>query len=304
MPTFHHRSSRPLFVALLLSALSVGVGCSSAPKSSDPVVNEGGTLIGLDDDRLTAIWENWTPSEGPSTPSYSSRATAFDYWQITDADYIDTAWAAVFAVVQFARNETDPAFEDTYRTLMTVLEDDTEGERRFDLTFVAAAPGSNTSWEGVIARVYREKANGAAPGIAVELRRPEGGAQTPTSANVWFFSSYAEARSVTLDVDKAAGGWDGTFAEGIVREGTRPLDADPAIVAVVLQQVFWTPFVASSYMDTTVERRDVPLPTPRPHPVAAGLELGDRDIDQVYSDTVFPPRLTAFPVAVPSASAR
>lgn len=251
--------------------------------------------MGADDRPLTAVWSQWTAADGPSTPfALPATASAFDYWQVTDQDFIDDAWGAIFAVVGQIRSLAPPQYSETFRTLMTVLEE-SEGPRRLDLTFATSRPSTGRMWEGIIVRVYRELPSGAAPGVAVLLRRWEGGAAEPESVSVWFYSGFVEAPSLSATFEPTGNTWSTRLGPGVTLERGELIEHDSKVLATVLTQTFWQPFAGTAYMETKLARRDAPIPTPPAQPVAGGLELGDRDIDQVFSDSVFAPRLTIFP---------
>ena len=251
--------------------------------------------MGADEAPLTDVWRDWQPAIGPSTPvEFAAQASAFDYWQITDEAYLEEAWTAMFAMLTEFRAQSRGSYDETFRTLMTVLEGD-EGSRRFDVTFVVSRPGAEPMWEGLVARVYRELPDGGAPGVSVLLRRPEGAGDEPAAMTLWLFSGFSEAPSLTVALDRAGANWSARVAPGITLRTPEALADDETLVATVLQETFWRRLVGRNYMESDISRRDAIEPTPGPQPVAAGLELGDRDIEQVFSDSVFAPRLTDFP---------
>lgn len=252
--------------------------------------------MGLDEEQLTDVWKDWTPNEESAMPDLSASATAFDYWQVTDEEYLETVWAAFFALLSEARSMVSPAdYDPTFRMLMTVLEPEiAAGPRRLDITFIAAKSGSEVLWEGVAFRLWRELPSGATPAVSILLRRSEGGAESPDEALVWFHSGYDEASSMSMRLAHERGNWEMFSGPGIATTAGTAMDGEADALGAVLLQSFWAPIVGSAYLETPIEVREKREPTPAPLPVAAGLELGDRDIEQVFSDSVFAPRLTTF----------
>lgn len=288
---------RPRHVVTALTCFLALTGCkTSTATSADAAQNDGRSML-WDDKPLTAQWRSWTPSDAPSTPpALADGATAFDFWQVTDEPFREDAWAALFGVLTEARTIAPDDAADTFRMLMTVLEpENPEGIAHLDATFFAARPGQ-PMFEGVAWRMWRELPSGATPGVTVWLRRASGGAELPTEATLWLYGGFEETRSLTLRV--SADAW--LAADGIVTHATTAVEGgEPRLMHDILQMRFWKPVVGSAYLDTAIRRRESPTQTPPQQPVALGLALGDRDIEQVFSDSVFAPRFTLFPTKQP-----
>lgn len=279
---------------MIVLVLLTGTACRTGKPAPTPS-DDDRELMGLADRPLTAMWESWTPSDQMSTPpALTTTAAAFDYWQISDEAVIDEAWIAISAVVSNVRNDTAPLYDDTFRTLMTVLEEN-EGPRRLDVTFVVSQRDAARPWEGILVRVYREMPDGASPGVSLLLRRRAGGPDAPRDARVWFFSGFEEAPSVSLSLARRDDQWLAHISEGVVLEASQRVNLDASVVAAVLTQTFWTPYTGNAYLEFNAARQTEHLATPATHPLSAGIPLGDRDIEQVFSDSVFAPRLTGFP---------
>ena len=242
-------------------------------------------------------WRDWTPqAQTQSSPqSFDAQATAFDYWQVTDEGQREAAWAAIFGVLSEVRQNAPADYEPTLRMLMTVLEPEPEGAPvRLDATFVAARPGSKAPFEGVGWRLWRELPSGAAPSVTILLSRSAVGPREPDTAVVWLFGGYEEARSLSVQLDGRSG-WVMKLGDGIGVDTTTELSGEGALLSQILRTTFWDPVVSNAYLETSLERRETPEPTPPQHPTALGLSLGDRDIDQVFTESVFAPRLTIYP---------
>lgn len=270
----------------------------SACKTTAPSVADGPQrqMLGLGDEPLAADWLEWTPQQQTSTPtSLADDATAFDYWQITDEAKREEAWAAIFGLLGEVRRVAPREYDTTFRMLMTVLEPGTdEGAQHLDATFFAARPGTSSMFEGVGWRLWRELPSGATPGVTVWLRRYEASAERPTEAFVWFYGGFDEAKSLTLRFD-GTNGWAMTVGDGIITTPSTAMKGESRLLEGIIVGTFWQPIIGSQYLETDVERRERTTPTPAQQPTALGLPLGDRDIDQVFSDSVFAPRLTLFP---------
>ena len=275
-------------VTLAACASSRGGAANSGPQRA---------LLGSADDPLQADWQNWTPQNVRSTPpTLDGTATAFDYWQVTDLAQHEAAWAAIFGLLGEVRRTAPREYESTLRMLMTVLEPDPKAPAQLDATFFAARPGSAIEFEGVGWRLWRELPSGAAPSVTVFLRRDPRGADTPDQAMVWLFGGFDEAPSLTVRLD-GVNAWRTTLADGIADHADTPIDAESALLEAILRDTFWSPVVGPSYIETPIERRQTLQQTPPQQPRALGLMLGDRDIDQVFTNSVFAPRMTLFPTS-------
>lgn len=281
---------RALYIlsALLLTACAT-TGASGTSTADGP----SRAMLGLDDEPLTAQWREWTPVATLSTPDLNGAATAFDYWQVTDEAFIEEAWAAIFGVLHEARAVAPRAMNDTFRMLMTVLEpQNPEGTAHLDATFFASQRGAQPAFEGVAWRLWRELPSGATPGVTVWLQRQPGGSDQSTAANVWLYGGFAETDSLTVTL--AEDGW--KLSNGLVARGMTPTEhGEPALLHDILRSTFWRPVTGPAYIETTLARREEAAQTPQQQPIALGLVLGARDIDQVFNDSVFVPRFTLFP---------
>lgn len=267
-----------------------------ACKTTAPSTGEGTDRRLFGDDPLQADWQEWTPQDARSTPAQlADVATAFDYWQVTDETQLEEAWAAIYGVLTEVRRVAPREYDPTFRMLMTVLEPQMNEEKaHLDTTFFAARPGTSRMFEGVSWRLWRELPSGATPGVTVWMRRQEAGSERPREIFVWFYSGFEEAESLTLHLDGTRD-WAMTVQGGIVTAAKTPMQGEARLLSGILLQTFWQPVIGSSYLETPIQKREPTIDTPPQQPVALGLALGDRDIDQVFTDSVFAPRLTLFP---------
>lgn len=254
-------------------------------------------MIGLDDEPLTDEWKDWTPTGTPATPrQIAQSATAFDYWQITDPAYEEQAWSALFAILGEVRSEAPADYNKTFRMIMTVLEPGaSEGLRFVDVTFLVSKVDADTSWEGLAVRIWRELPSGATPAVSVLLRRSPRSPDIPSDLFLWVHSDFAETPSYTLRMRVASGQWTQVWAKGISMTPTEQFEGEGKVLSAIMEQTFWAPFTGSAYLETPVSYRDEANAEQTRLPIALGATLGDRDIDQVFSDSVFAPRLTQFP---------
>ena len=277
---------------LLVLVVLITMSC----KASAPLAEDAADRQLFGGEPLAADWLEWHPHQQPSTPSeLADESTAFDYWQVTDAAYRDEAWAAIYGLLSEARRLAPRDYDPTFRMLMTVLEPDpAAGPQQLDVTFFAAKRGTHAMFEGVGWRLWRELPSGATPAVTVWMRRYESGSEGPSEAIVWFYGGFDEAKSLTLRFD-GRNNWAMSFADGIATTASTPASGEAQLLRGILLNTFWQPIIGSAYLETTVEKREETTVTPAQQPVALGLPLGDRDIDQVFTDSVFAPRLTLFP---------
>lgn len=272
--------------------------CRTAPTTTSESSRQ---MMGLDEEPLAADWLEWTPRSGPSTPTQLATAsTAFDFWQVTDVEQRESAWAAIFGLLSEVRRVAPREYESTLRMLMTVLEPQMgDGEQHLDATFFAGKPGGAAMFEGVGWRLWRELSSGATPGVTVWMRRYEASPDKPIEAFVWIYGGFEQTKSLTLRLD-GTNGWAMSLNSGIGTVAETPISGEAQLVHAILLETFWLPVVGPQYLETAIEKREPAIETPPQQPVALGLPLGDRDIDQVFTDSVFTPRLTVLPTKRPS----
>lgn len=278
-------------LAILLCVL-----CLTACKSTPQPRGEGTDRTLFGDDPLTADWQEWTPQQTASTPQQlTEKSTAFDYWQVIDERQREEAWAAIFGVLSEVRQVAPRQYDTTFRMLMTVLEPGgVDGVEQLDATFFAARPGTAPMFEGVGWRLWRELPSGATPSVTVWMRRYEADPEYPAEAYIWFYGGFEESESMTLHLDGSQN-WAMRVARGIGTSPTTPIEGESQLLRGILIATFWEPIIGPQYLETAMAKREETVATPGQQPTAMGLALGDRDIDQVFSDSVFAPRLTLFP---------
>jgi len=277
---------------LLLCCIFALTACKNQP----PTRGEGTERQLFGDDPLAADWQEWTPRDTSSTPgTLSDHSTAFDYWQVTDNGHREEAWAAIYGVLSEVRRVAPKDYDTTFRMLMTVLEPaEADGSQQLDATFFAARPGTAPMFEGVGWRLWRKLPSGATPSVTVWMRRYEADPEYPAEAYIWFYGGFEESKSMTLHLDGSQN-WAMRVSSGIGTGPETPIAGESQLLRGILIATFWEPIIGPQYLETTIEKREKTLETPTQQPTAMGLPLGDRDIDQVFTDSVFAPRLTLFP---------
>ena len=265
----------------------------SGPQQSEPSGDSSRKMLGVDDPvRASDLWGEWTAEPNYALPTdFEKRSAVFDYWAIEDDNQKEEHWAAMFSILDFLRS--DARLDDTKRLSLSSLMASLEGsDTQFDATFLVSRSSSNR-WEGVVTRFAREVRGGreqraGLSTITVFLERAEGEGDAFSRVWIWAQPGFLETPPFTLFIDRATG--KSAVQSGVTQ--TRATDADtPSMRAVLdlLTASVWKPMTFGGYVET--EHHDAAPPL---LDASLGMQVGDRDIDQVYSDTVFPPRFTNF----------
>lgn len=287
---------KPSRIPVILLTLFL-TACASTPSptgSSD--------LMGLDDPQVEAAWAKWTPAPHDAVPQgFVDEVVAFDYWQIDSKEVVDEAWSGVSALLDYLRRDgLDDAQRDTVTALLQALDSD---EAIMDVTFLVSLDADRAA-EGLVVRIYRrleetaEDEPAATASVAVYLERPEQPSAGFERAVMWATAGFDEPRPFTVSLERADGQWgvrkfdDAVYPtpadQGSSIEGAAELAPD------IFERAFWTPFVGSAFVEA-IPRAEDHAPTPLPIEPALGLELRERQLEEVYRDTVFPPRMDTDP---------
>lgn len=267
-------------VGILCAICMLGSGCVTAsPERSTQDVNvDRANELQLLDDVDHAPWESWTPVE-PRMPSELDDWIVFDRYRLDESAELETVWSSIFGVLSGVRNQLDN--EDAHastRVLMALLEP-TE-DTVFELLFVASTTGER---EGVLLRGHHRS---EPTRLSVLLARDQGGFG-PAKVQGWFVPGFEEAPVLKISLERVDRQW--VYETIVGREQpsrvTHPDDA-ASLVASVVQEGLWSPWVGSSY--SSLEGRDKPESI-------EGMQARQRSINEVLSDTVFAPRVGRIP---------
>lgn len=292
------------FVIVLLAA--VGVGCANARTAEVERDGSGGTgrtsdgaLMTLEGGDDGPIWEGWTPSQdGETHPAgLAERVGAFDYWRVDDRGLIRGVWSKLFPVLQGL--QTDTTDRRSRESMSLFLESMEPGDRspptRMDVTFLVGDPDQEPL-EGVACRLFRELEGGAAPTVTVLLLRRSGDQSSPGEIYVWAAPGFEQPSSVTAKFALAEEGWRRSLGAGLQLEevdGSVSRGERVRLAAEMLTESIWGRFAGNKYVSSPdvagAEGGRLPETVSR----ALGMDVTSRAIDQVYSDTEFPPRANA-----------
>ncbi len=269
-----------------LCACVLAAGCGPTPALRDT-----SGLQGLEDVER-AYWSGWTPT--PEAPARGALAehVVFDHW-VLDGDGTELVWSALFPILDAARLSGPPEVAPAVELVLNVLEpDDAPGGRvASDVSFLVSARGAETGWEGVFVRIWRELPGGASPGVGVLLlRHAEGALDAPSAATVWVSPGFSEVAPATVslrgDLTVTAGLTD---ASSVV-DPRQPIEPAPMAASLfeTLTPAMWDTLTREPYIDPALGVLESP---PEPAPRFAAPEVVRRDIDQVFSRTVFLPKI-------------
>lgn len=251
-------------------------GCVTAspePNTQAVNVNRANDLQLLDDVDH-APWESWTPSES-WVPAELDDWIVFDRYRLDESEELETVWSSIFGILSGVRNQlkSEDAHAST-RAVMALLEP-TE-DTVFELLFVAS---TTTEREGVL---LRGRHRSEPTRLSLLLAREQGGFG-PANVQGWFVPGFEEAPVLEISLERVDRQW--VYETMVGREQpsrvTHP-DGAASLVASVVQEGLWSPWVGSSY--SSLKGRDKPESI-------EGMTARQRSINEVLSDTVFAPRL-------------
>lgn len=226
-------------------------------------------------DPVEVEWSTWTPAVGVPIPDeVLSGWTAFDSAFVPASPDAELAWASVHSVLGLL-GDGKPKF--------SMVMSELEGATGPDLTFVVDKSGR----EGLLARWRTRTAKGIEPQLSVLLTR-ETGESEPSEITIWLDTGAKEGGQSTLRWRRDAS-WKFGQTEQLQADVDVADTSDAAQTGAVIIAGLWWPFAEEKYVDKAGRWANSET---RVEPSNAGLELKDRSIDQVLSDTHFPPRLT------------
>ena len=304
------RLGRKFASAAVVLLLGAAAGCASSGSQGN-----GAGLMGLDSQPSEAIWTDWTPvargEQGLLPEAFIDEVVAFDYWQIDAGEYEEDAWSGAASILDYLRRESsnggglNAKQRATATLLLQALDGAKEdaGARRMDVTFVVSLDPEKAE-EGLIVRFYAPLSDkGATPGLAIYLGRVEGQSGGFERALVWARPGFEQAEAFTIALNKAPASaegarWSAHQFDGIVApRGSSESDAPEGesleevagLAEAIFKRQFWTPLTGNDYVEAT-ELADTERALPEDIKPAIGLTLRERQIEEIYRDTVFIPR--------------
>ncbi len=271
--------------------------------------------MGLDDQPAHAVWRDWTaqPDTRLVPKSFVDQVVAFDYWQIGDEDFIEDAWAGASAVLDYARREGLSDEQEHTDTLLLEALDSRQGpgDKHMDVTYVVSLDQKKPV-EGLVVRFFEELPDKhVAPGLSIYLGRAEGASGGFDRAVMWAVPRFKQAQAFTIALHKTDKGWvahkfDGAAypAEAGPEEASKngSLKGVADLATSIFTNKLWTPLTGANYVEAkpkAAEGKERALP--KDVPAALGLEVRERQIEETYQDTVFPPRVEVPPMGGTSA---
>lgn len=281
-----------IYAALCLLLTACGGPAATGDRSGDS------ELMGLDEEPGAPVWRGWGAEGREAAPEgFGDEVAAFDYWQVDDERLFEEAWSGASSLLDYLRRDELP---EAQREAATVLLQALDSDRaRMDVTFVVEDDeGANT--EGLVVRLYRAlEEEGAVPTFAVYAERSEEAREGFDRLYLWANPGFAEAEAFTVAVDDE-GGWRARRADGLVYPA--PAEAEPVLdeaadLAVeIADERFWKPFSGPGFVEARSRvDTDDEVDLPDPLQPALGLDERDRDIEEVYEETSFPPRMDSDP---------
>ena len=281
-----------LAIFFLLIALAA-TGCrttSSGPtgQGNDALAEE---LMG---DEPSAPWAKWTATPGKAPHPTLSEINAFDYWQLHDQTFTRDLWAALFPILDTLRSHPD-ATEQTRRSLDAMLalmepgETSKEPPIAIDVTFLVGEDGAGL-FEGVLVRFSRN-IEGTIPVLSLMLTR-HGGDVAPTDVLVWGDPAFKESPPFSARLTRSGSSIvDGHRTRPVMLGAKRHDDLSSALAIDILSRALWPKLTQEAYLESGLARHDAKEPMPPGFEPAGGLEIRDREIEEVLPDTAFPPSL-------------
>lgn len=279
------RGSLGLFMLMLILAASCATSSATTSDTTRAPNAPNRTLMGLEDDPID-VWSAWTPmAQVDSVPtSFKEQALAFDFWRIDDEPFRQQAWESTFTVLSILRQQAleDEAITSAITLLMSTF-DPAYPNTEVDVTFVLDK--NHGSWEGVLVRLWMPYEQ-TTIGTSLFLRRLSDGRPSPEDITIWGITGFEENRGFMATLER-----EGSLFITSDMEGQSPphqANLSRAVFAL-LETSLWTPLTGNAYVEARME--EDPKPTPQGFEAAAGLDLREREIEEMFTDSVFPPRI-------------
>lgn len=315
-------SWRGVVCTAILLWVAVAAGCASSGGQG----NAPG-LMGLDSLPAEAVWADWTPvargEQGLLPQEFIDEVVAFDYWQIDAAPTEEDGWSGAASILDYLRRESSNgdglnAKQRATATLLlqaldgaepgsatdtTATTDNAPGKRQMDVSFVVSLDPEKAE-EGLIVRFYAPiAAKGATPGLAIYLGRTEGQSSDFERAIIWARPGFeqAEAFTIALNKDDTSAGatspgepaWSAQQFDGIVAPRAAAqsgsLEDVAGLAESIFKRQFWALLTGAGYVEATA-RAAQEHALPDDIKPALGLTLRERQIEEIYRDTVFVPQ--------------
>jgi hypothetical protein len=289
---------------LLLAALALPACATSSATSGDS------GLMGLDDEPAKAVWEDWMPAPADSLvpQEFADQMVAFDFWQIGDDEFVNEGWTGVSAVLDYVRREGLTEAQDNTATLLLQALDSRQPPEKtlMDVTFVVSLDQDDQPSEGLVVRVYAPLSDkGVTPGAAIYLGRDADSGAGFDRAFVWAVPAFEEAQAFTVSLDKTDTGWSGQKFAGAVYPAERAALADDKVSSLgsandlireILTTRFWEPLTGVGFVEAKPRAEEGQDGLTGGLAPSLGLEVRERQLEEIYSDTIFPPRIEAPPM--------
>ena len=294
LPTPASPSARALSMMLLALALTTtGTACRTGGAN----VEDGSSAL-VDassfEDLGSEPWAKWTATPGitPHPPLAQDQTHAFDYWQLHDPTFARELWAALFPILDTLRSHPG-ATAETKRSLDTMLALMEPGEEAnaiaLDVTFVVGA-NEKGAFEGVLVRLSRD-IEGTTPALSLMMTR-HGGDVSPTEILVWGAPAFEESPPFSAHLTRSGSTLvDGQRARPVLLGAKQHRDLSSALAIDILAGALWPKLTQEAYLDSTLARHKKQVSPPPGFEPAAGLRVRDRELEEVLSDTAFPPSL-------------
>lgn len=249
-------------------------------------------------DEPSAPWAKWTATPGKAPHPVLAEINAFDYWQLHDQTFARELWAALFPILDTLRSHPD-ATEQTRRSLDAMLALMEPGDSRsgppisMDVTFLVGEDGDGV-FEGVLVRFSRNIER-TTPVLSMMLTR-HGGDVSPTDVILWGDPAFQESSPFSARLTRSGSSLaDGQRTRPVMLGAKRHEDLSSALAIDILSRALWPKLTQEAYLDSALARHEKSGEESDPMPPgfepAGGLKLRDREIEEVLSDTAFPPSL-------------
>jgi len=289
-------------IAVLIAAWgAAGCATSSADTESpmsSPTTSDGELLTLAEGDR-GPVWRDWDPDDGSSaTPTnFGGAVRAFDYWEVADPAVVEEVWSALFPVLDGLRARSgSEAQRESMQLLLEAIEPGRPDEStRMDLTFLVSSREADR-FEGLACRLYRRLSGpDVVPVVTVVMLRDPERASSPSEIWVWGSPGFEEPAAVTALFSRERSEWRQTLVSGLSFPDVEDRPAleggeSGAVIARLLTDAIWDRFAGDAYLKSPQSGSTSERARPERVSRALGLRVEDRTVQQVYSDTEFPPR--------------
>lgn len=265
---------------LALSAIMC-VGCATKGPQGPPSDM-------FDVTRKPAAWSAWTPKASAALVPHLAHTTAFDHWALEPSE-VEGVWQGVYPTLDALR--LMKGIPQNVRTSIHALSaqlDPAQGATlHVDVTFLANA---TELWEGVLVQLYSPRKRGAPAHLAMLIQRSEQ-ARGAGRVTLWGAQGFEQSSAWTAQLIPAQTQASVSVSSALEIAPAKAVETSSGIALMrkLMVSGVWPKVTGQAYLEPTIKRTTTRVARVDAVPVAAGMPLKERSIEEVLSQTSFVP---------------